>query len=384
MDDGRRGVTLPGAGRGGVTSRLRTPVFWAGLILVTAVVAALDVTTGTAVRLWPLLIFLPAIVSGLGTVWQTIVASAWVVLVETGIAAYLGGEVDDNLLAAGFTTVFGVLSVMGCRYRVRREEEVYRLRSAAAALQRLIVRPLPMRTKDVLVDGLYQPVEEDALVGGDMYDVAPSRCGTRVLIADVQGKGLPAIGTALAVLGSFREAAYREDRLTGVVNALENSVVRQNSFATRTGEPERLVTALVLDIGAETVVEVVDCGHIAPFLIYGGDARQVNLGESAVPLGLAELTTARRQGARFTFPVGATLLLCTDGVTEARDPGGAFYPLEERLRAWARDPPANLAAALGADLRAFTRAAPRDDIAVLTLRRIAHQSDLQGYQQGGS
>ncbi|SEH00693.1 Serine phosphatase RsbU, regulator of sigma subunit [Nonomuraea solani] len=369
--------------QGGEPGRLTTPVFAVGLVLITAVVAALDVTTGTAVRLWPLLIFLPAIVSGLGTVWQTAIASMWVVLVEGGIVAYLGGEVDDNLLAAGFTALFGVVSVIGCRYRVRREEEVRRLRSAAAALQRLIVRPLPLRTAEVLIDGLYQPVEEDTMVGGDMYDVAPSRHGTRVLIADVQGKGPPAIGTALAVLGSFREAAYREAALTDVVAALENSVVRQNGFATHTGEPERMVTALLLDIGPGQTVEAVDCGHIAPFVIHDGDVRQVDLGEPDVPLGLADLTTSRRRGARFTFPPGATLLLCTDGVTEARDPGGAFYPLEERLRAWARDPPANLAAALGDDLRAFTMTVPRDDIAILTLSRRGHGEQGHG-GQGGS
>ncbi|MEV0622141.1 PP2C family protein-serine/threonine phosphatase [Nonomuraea sp. NPDC050404] len=355
--------------RGGDRPHLSTPAFATGLILITAAIIVLDVTTGTAVRLFPLLIFLPAIISGLGTVWQTAIASVWVVTVEVGTGVYLGGETDDILLATGFATLFGILSVAWCRYRVRREEEVRRLRSAASALQRLIVRPLPLRTADVVVDGLYQPLEEDTMVGGDMYEVAPSRHGTRVLIADVQGKGLPAIGTALAVLGSFKEAAYREHTLTGVVAALENSVVRQNFFATQTGDTERLVTALVLDIGKGATIEAVNCGHIAPYVIAHGEARQVDLGEPAVPLGLADLAGKPRTGTRFSFPPEATLLLCTDGVTEARDPGGAFYPLGRRLRAWAADPPADLTRALGADLRAFTGDTPRDDIAVLTLRR---------------
>lgn len=347
--------------------------FVTGLLLVTSVVIAIDLTsTGPAVRLFPLLIFLPAIVSGLGTVRQTVIASVWVVLVEVAIIQFLGGTPDDSLLATSFTALFGTLSVAGCRYRVRREEEVHRLRSAAAALQRLIVRPLPLRTADVIVNGLYQPVEEDAMVGGDMYEVAVSQMGTRVLIADVQGKGLPAIGTALAVLGSFREAAYREDTLTGLVAALENSVVRQNTFAAQTGEPERLVTALALDFGTGTLVETVNCGHIAPYVIAGGQARQVNLGEPAVPLGLDSLTDTPRSEAMFAFPPGATLLLCTDGVTEARSPDGAFYPLEERLREWAAVPPPEpLAQTLAADLREFTRSTPRDDIAILTITRTA-------------
>ncbi|MEQ4717202.1 PP2C family protein-serine/threonine phosphatase [Nonomuraea sp. B19D2] len=362
-----------GGGREG--PYLSTPVFAAGLVVITATVAALDILSGTAVRLFPLLIFLPAIIAGLGTVRQTAVASVWVVLVAAGITTYLGGELDDNLLAGGFTAIFGALAVLGCRYRVRREEEVRRLRSAASVLQRLIVRPLPLGTADVVVDGLYQPVQEEPMVGGDMYEVAVSPQGTRVLIADVQGKGLPAIGTALAVLGSFREAAYREETLNGVVEALENSVVRQNTFAATTGEPERLVTALLLDIGTGLEVEAVDCGHIAPYMIHGGVARQVSLGEPSVPLGVAALTTEPRTSTRFVFPPGATLVLCTDGVTEARDPAGDFYPLAERLRAWAPDPPGRLAQALGADVRAFTGTDPRDDIAIVTLRRRQVQDD---------
>ncbi|WP_327589856.1 serine/threonine-protein phosphatase [Nonomuraea sp. NBC_00507] len=354
---------------------LSTPVLAAGIVGVTVAVVALDVFAATDVRLPPLLIFLPAIVAALGTVRQTAAASAWVVLVIAGTLAYLGESLDDNLLATGFTAVFGVMAVLGCRYRVRREEEVRRLRSAAAALQRQIVRPLPLRTGDVVVDGLYQPVEEDAMVGGDMYEVADSPYGTRILIADVQGKGLPAIGTALAVLGAFREAAYREETLAGVVDAMESAVARQNAFATRTGDHERMVTALVLDIGQALGVEAVNCGHIAPYVIHDGDAYQAELGEPDVPLGLAGLAAGPRRGTRFSFPEGATLLLCTDGVTEARDRGGAFYPLEERLRGWAlAPPPADLAETLDADLRHFTGAAPRDDVAILTVSRASSRT----------
>ncbi|MFI7056173.1 PP2C family protein-serine/threonine phosphatase [Streptosporangium canum] len=350
-------------------SFLSTGTFVAGLGGVTVAVVGLGALTGTAVRLVPLLIFLPSIVSGLGTVRQTAIASVWVVLVVAVSVAYLGGDLGANLVAAGFTAVFGVLSVIGCMYRVQRNQEINRLRSAAAALQRQILRPLPLRTGEVVVDGLYQPVEEDTMVGGDMYEVIASRRGTRVLIADVQGKGLSAIGTAFAVLGAFREAAYRETTLIEVVNALESAVVRHNVFAVHTGEPERFVTALVLDISPEGKVEAVNCGHIAPYLIHDGRVGQVHLGEPAVPLGLAGLTAEPRCGARFAFPPESTVLLCTDGVTEARDPGGSFYPLEERLRAWARVPSVRLAETLSTDLYDFTGAAPPDDIAVLTLRR---------------
>lgn len=348
---------------------LPTWLFAVALIVGTVLVAGLDTLAGPAVGLVPLLIFLPAIVAALGTVPQTAVASVWVFLAVSASAVYLGDGLAENLGAVGFTGAFGVLSVLGCRYRIRREEEVHRLRSAAAALQRAIMSPLPLRTGQVVVDGLYQPVEEDTMVGGDMYEVAPHPYGTRVLIADVQGKGLPAIGEALAVVGAFREAAYRERTLVGVVDALESAVVRHNTYARHTGEPGRFVTALVLDIGPEQEVQAVNCGHIEPYLIYDGRAVQVSLGEPGVPLGLDRLTAEPRAGVWFAFPPTATLLLCTDGVTEARGPGGSFYPLEERLRRWADVPPARLAETLNADLHAFIGAVPPDDIAVLVLHR---------------
>lgn len=358
-------------------------MFLAGLILISVLVVTLDLRTGGGAELVPVLIFLPAIVSGLGTVWQTVIASAWVVLVVTSTVALLGGDLRTNLTVTGFTAAFGLMSIVGASYRIQREDEIRRLRSAAAALQRQLVRPLPLRSLDVVVDGLYQPIEEDTMVGGDMYEVAPSPYGTRVMIADVQGKGLPAIGAALAVLGSFREAAYRESTLMGVAAALEETVIRHNRFAAHTGESERFVTALLLDIGEGLEVHAVNCGHIAPYLIRDGHAGQLWLGEPEVPLGLAGMTGQPRHGARFAFPPRASLLLCTDGVTEARDRSGAFYPLESRLRAWAKAPPARTVESLAEDLNEFTGGSPRDDIAVLLIRRTERPVIKLRHETGG-
>ncbi|MFG1943850.1 PP2C family protein-serine/threonine phosphatase [Nonomuraea sp. NPDC048826] len=348
--------------------------FAAMMILVTASVLGLGLLVGSVDRLIPLLIFLPAIISGLGSLRQTAVASVWVVLVIGVSVSLQGGGLGIDLGAMAFASLFGVWSVLGCRYRIAREHEVHRLRSAGAALQRQIVRPLPMRTPDVVVDGAYEPVEEDSTVGGDMYEVADTDHGTRVLIADVQGKGVHAIGAAIALLGAFREAAYREKSLADVVDALETAVVRHNEAARRTGEPERFVTALVLHIDARPEAEAVNCGHIPPYLIAGSRAWQADLGEPELPLGLGRLSGTPRTSVRFPFPRQAKMLLCTDGVTEARDAAGAFYPLEARLRAWAKHPPQALADALLADLHAFTGADFGDDLAVLTLRRSASGS----------
>ncbi|MTE22254.1 SpoIIE family protein phosphatase [Streptomyces sp. TRM43335] len=340
------------------------------LVVLTVLVVVSDYLSERGLGLTPLLVFLPAFVAGRGTVRQTALAAAWIVLVLVGLMAYDPFQtVSANLATVAFTLALGGLSVAGAWQRVRRDEEIHRLRSAAAALQRQILSPLPRLTDHLLVDGVYEPVEEDSRVGGDIYEVVASPYGTRVCIADVQGKGLPAIGTAFAVLGAFREAANREPDLIAVVDALENAVVRHNAFATRTGEPERFVTALVLDVDAGRWARVVDCGHIPPYVVHRERTGPLSPREVGVPLGLGPLAPEPRAVERFDLPDDAVLLLCTDGVTEARDSSGAFFPLEERLSRWAGAPPHRIATGLLDQLLDHTGGTPSDDIALLVLRR---------------
>lgn len=338
----------------------------------TAVVLGVSALSGIDVRLAPLLIFLPAFAAIFGTVTQTVLAAMWAtVAIGVSLNHLPEHTATETALATVFCAVLGGFSVEACRRRIRREEELGRLRSTAAALQREILRPLPLVTDLLLVGGLYEPIESDRLVGGDIYEAVASPYGSRVLIGDVQGKGLQAIGAGFAVLGAFREAAQREPTLTAVVAAMEDAVVRHNVYASQEGEHERFVTALVLSVDGPVACQAVNCGHIPPQLIDHSGARTVTLGEPGVPLGLEQLASDPRAVASFDFPAGCSLLLCTDGVTEARDRQGRFYPLGERLAEWSDRNGAELTEILRHDLHRFTSGRPRDDIAVLVLRRTA-------------
>ncbi|MGX1274118.1 PP2C family protein-serine/threonine phosphatase [Streptomyces phaeoluteigriseus] len=343
-------------------------VFW--LVVVTVVLAVIGVFLDRETRLAPFLVVLPALIAGRGGVRQTAVASTWVTVM---IAAALFDTAEDTIGAATATVVFAIvfngLSVARAAQRVRSEHEIARLRSAAAALQRQLLRPFPLMTDQLIVHGIYQPVEEDSRVGGDVYEVVSSPYGSRVFIADVQGKGLPAISAAFSVLSAFREAAVAEPTLTAVVDALEDAVLRHNSFAAQTGESERFVTALILGVGHDTEVQAINCGHVPPLMLHGDRDGPVLEGEPCVPLGLDALSPEPRTVDWFTFPQGSTLLLCTDGVTEARDPAGAFYPLEERAAAWADVRPGDLPTTIYRDLRRHAAGTPGDDTALLVLRR---------------
>ena len=349
---------------------LTWPVVISWLLGITAVLAVTGVVLSRETGLAPFLVFLPTLIAGRGTVRQTAVAAVWSTLVIIG--SLFRNPLDTpaaNAILVIFAVALNGLSMTQAAQRVRNEGEITRLRSAAAALQRQILRPFPLATAELVAYGLYEPMEEDSLVGGDIYEVVATPYGSRVIIADVQGKGLPAIGTAFAVLNSFREAALAEPGLGAVVDALENTVLRHNSFAAQAGGEERFVTALVLGIGSGTTVEAIDCGHVPPYLLHAGRPGRVRLGEASVPLGLASLDPAPRAVVRFDFPYDATLLLCTDGVTEARDPSGAFFPLQERAAAWSDVPPGDIAPTVHRELRQYTHGVLTDDTALLALRR---------------
>ncbi|WP_405392100.1 serine/threonine-protein phosphatase [Streptomyces sp. NBC_01102] len=367
-----------GLADGDEVTAIRTPstrsVVWATLAA-TVVVVALGLLTGTAVLLLGLLVFLPAFAAALCSPRQTAMISVWVsAVVIAPLAFRSGGDLFDQMLLALFAVGFGALAVYGARVRITREAALVRLRSTAAAMQRQILRPLPLLTDDVLVDGGYEPLQEDKLVGGDIYDVVATPWGTRVLIGDVQGKGLPAIGMAIDVVGAFREAAHHEPTVTALVDALEAAVVRHNDYAAQRGEPERFVTALVLGVDTGTETQFVSCGHIPFYLLQDGAVTVVGAGNEHVPLGLANLVDEPRTVDWFAFPGGATLLLCTDGLTEARSPEGVFYPLETRLSGRVDITAGRLIGSLVADTSDFTAGTQQDDLAILAVRRSPHRN----------
>lgn len=306
-----------------------------------------------------------------------------------------------GVLPAGMPAVNRVGSVLGNALmagasiavaRLRRDEVdlLERVRATGEAAQRALLRPLPLRTRRVVVDGFYVSSQREALIGGDIYEVVDTPYGTRVLIGDVRGKGLGTLGAGAAVLTAFREAAYhRQDLESGVV-AMEQGLYRYHRSVEYTASSggaqaaEEFVTALVFgteedpensserpDPAGRVRVVFLDCGHVAPFLI-GSDGGVHELEQDpGLPLGLGNLLPQPRSPRRIALPADCRVLACTDGVTEARGPDGGFYPLAERLDDWAGLPTPELLARLRADLDAHTGGRLQDDVAVLVMERAA-------------
>ena len=146
----------------------------------------------------------------------------------------------------------------------------------------------------------------------------------RVIVGDVQGKGLGGGRTAAVVLGAFREAAHDEPDLTAVG-------VRVERACERALRGEKFVTALLAEIDSAGTVTFVNHGHPPPLLVAANGAVFFpKPARYALPLGLARHAAAGPDPFQISFVPGDQLLLYTDGVTEARDGAGTFYPLGRR------------------------------------------------------
>jgi serine phosphatase RsbU (regulator of sigma subunit) len=159
--------------------------------------------------------------------------------------------------------------------------------------------------------GLVQP---SGHVGGDYYDVI-RLSDTKVLlaVADVVGKGVSA-----ALIMSNLQAALRT--LVPPIRRgdmpLKDAVMRLNTLIYEHTSPERFITAVfsILDVEKNSVESCV-CGHPNPLLINElGEVSQV--AASGIPLGI--MSGYEYRCTEEPFPKGSTLVLYTDGLSEAR------------------------------------------------------------------
>ncbi|MEV6332902.1 PP2C family protein-serine/threonine phosphatase [Streptomyces sp. NPDC051909] len=348
-----------------------------------AAVTVVDVLAPPEVHLGPFLVAAPALAASFAGPRMTAFVGAAAVLAQSVVAVARTSLTDLNhtyqiialVLLSAMMTFFAYL-------RERDEARVTRLRAVAQAAQSVVLRPLPHRAGPLHIASVYLAAEEEAQMGGDLYAAARTGRGTRLLIGDARGKGLDAISEASLVLGAFRVTARRERELPELVGQLEAGVVSADDDGgtdregdDTDGADEAFVTALVLDIpDDEPVVRLVNCGHPPPLLLREGRVITLDASDASPPLGLSDVLSPDVTVETFPFDVGDVLLLYTDGVVEARDHTRAFYPLAERLPAWAGEDPPTLLARLRADLQAYAGGHLGDDAALVAVERLAPEA----------
>ncbi|MER6975870.1 PP2C family protein-serine/threonine phosphatase [Streptomyces carpinensis] len=342
------------------------------LALIIAITIA-DVRTPASVHLGPLLVVAPAITVSFAGAWLTGLIGALAVAAQVVIAVLDGDLSTPNHIAQIIgLTVLSIMTVIICLARDRHKAELVQVRSVSETAQRALLRPLPRRLGPLHISSTYLAAAKEASIGGDLYAVTRIGNCTRVLIGDVRGKGLAAVGEAAALMGAFQEAAHQHVTLPALAGALDRSACRYlTQFPGADDEvQEHFITALLLEIPDDDfAARVTHCGHPPPLLISRGQVTSV-LSPPAPPLGMWGLAQDIRTSHTFSFEAGDTLLLYTDGLVEARDTAGVFYPLQERLALWTKCSPEMLIERVERDLLAHAGGALQDDAAILAVRRM--------------
>ncbi|MET7715531.1 PP2C family protein-serine/threonine phosphatase [Streptomyces sp. NPDC005407] len=307
--------------------------------------------------------------------------SSWIATLLTGIAAtlsVLGLRYYNETVSevTSFTELFTVLTVAGLALLINRLVRLSRERLASArviaeAAQRAVLPAPAARIAGLHIAARYEAAQADAFIGGDLFAVQDTPFGVRLVVGDVQGKGLEAVETVAVILGAFREAAEQEGSLEGVAARLERALAREGTRRDELDAVEGFTTAVLAEIPhGEGVVRVVNRGHPEPLVLYAdGDVDILEPTQAALPLGMGELGAWPDRSDAHPLPPGATLLLYTDGLSEARDASGDFYDPGERLAGRLFPGPEELLDVLVDDVRRHTRGGATDDMALLAVSR---------------
>jgi sigma-B regulation protein RsbU (phosphoserine phosphatase) len=227
------------------------------------------------------------------------------------------------------------------------------------------------RIRGIEASSVYLPAGTDADIGGDYYDLFTAPDGRVVVsIGDVCGKG---------VLAATKTSMIRYALRGMVVAGLEPARVlaELNTMLLEAGDATSIVTLWLGYIDTTTGrLLYADGGHPPGLLRRSSDARIERLATTGALLGAVPGIT----WTQLEVPIedGATLLLYTDGVTEARS-GDRFFG-EGRVRRALRagGSPASVAQRLLSQVQRFASGELRDDAAILAVAYVPAYEAAEG------
>ncbi len=230
-------------------------------------------------------------------------------------------ETDHGLLrtvAAEAATLVENAELARSEADARRDRE--ELAFAAGIQQRLMTVHLP-ELDYACVDARNLPCRE---VGGDFFDVLHDDLGLAVVLVDVSGKGASA-----AILASTLQGMLYSQLAAGLPLATIARSVNVYLCAKDTGKYATMVMARAKPSGE---LEYINCGHLNPILIRASasdsasdsdDHTVEELTVGNVPVGLIQ--AASFLSGEVILSPGDTLVLASDGITEAEDADGEFF-----------------------------------------------------------
>ncbi|MET8568137.1 PP2C family protein-serine/threonine phosphatase [Streptomyces sp. NPDC004783] len=341
-------------------------------VLLLVVAVAYDLFTPRYFTAGPLYTAAPLVAAPLysrrGTALTGAAAVAAVIALQAGkgVVHYV-----DSLTELITIATVAALAVFVNAFVRRSDERLASAREIAEAAQRAVLPEPADRIGGFEIAARYEAAQADAFIGGDLYAVQDSAYGVRLIVGDVRGKGMGAVAAVAVVIGAFREAAEQEATLEAVAQRLERALAREGTRRDGLDAFEGFTTAVLAELPhGDGVVRIVNRGHPPPLLLHAdGTVGPLQARDSALPLGMGELGVWPDRAEQTGFPGGATLLLHTDGLSEARDAHGRFYDPQARLAGRVFRHPAHLLDTLADDVRRHSGDGMADDMALLAVRR---------------
>lgn len=275
------------------------------------------------------------------------------------IGAFVAGGVSDQVMrlivALGRTYMSAVTQAYALRDNQRIiDAMVDELRPAAVTLP-----------PGYSVGHLYRSATAGVAIGGDLYDwFSTDRGDLGVAVGDVSGKGVQAASRTAMAVHSLRAFAL-PGASPHVATTMLNTVVSARSSS------ESFVTLVYLRVDVKTgAVDFVLAGHPPPILL-GHDGVTVVEAEADVPIGVDASAAFNLQHTALRR--GETLLLYTDGVTEARAVDGrallGMSGLVGMLEDLRHAPAQEIADGVWRGVQDYTSGDTTDDVAVVALQR---------------
>lgn len=248
--------------------------------------------------------------------------------------------------------------------RVARDSEA-KARELADTLQRSLIPPSLPWVPGLDLGGAYRPAGDGTQVGGDFYDAFQlSDRDWMVVVGDVCGKGPEAAVLTALTRYSVRGAAMETAELPAVLDAVNTALLLDPSGKTCTAVLGRLARP---DDGS-VMLTVAAAGHPLPRLIDSSGGVKT-IGRYGTILGAYE-PAVQYQDSLFLEP-GDAVVFFTDGVTEAKS-GSEFYGeerLDQFLGSLAGRTATEIAMMVANAVVEFQDGSPRDDVALLVVRR---------------
>lgn len=246
------------------------------------------------------------------TIWLPVLDGAE----RLGVLMIRAPVVSDELVSrcGDIAGLLGELIVSKSQYgdtliRARRLQDM----TLAAELRWGSLPPLTFTGEHVGIACVLEPAYR---VAGDAFDYAVNDGLLHLAIFDAMGHGLEASRMANLTLAAYRWARRRQLGLEDTFRAMDQALAQEFG-------DEKFVTGQIATLDAGNgKLRMLNAGHPPPLLLRGRRVASELAAVPSLPLGLGDVDTSV---AEASLKPGDRLLFFTDGVVEAKSPGGERF-----------------------------------------------------------